>query len=75
MTVPAEGGSPRFHLAELNAALDASDNAVEIVVALRPVMAPEVWRQLAESWELCPVHVVDAAICRDDESECPAGSS
>lgn len=75
MTGPAEEVSPRFHLADLNAALDSSDNAFEIVVALRQLMAPDVWRHLAESWELCPVHVVDAAICRDDEAECPAGSS
>jgi len=29
--------------------------------------------EVCEAWELCPAHMTDSAICRDDELDCEAG--
>lgn len=47
-------------------------NAVDIIFALQPLMPPTLWAPIAEQWEICPEHVCDEAICRDDEADCEA---
>ena len=45
-------------------------DAFEVIEHLQPVMAPVLFKQLCESREICPIHICDIQICRDDELEC-----
>lgn len=47
---------------------------VAVVVAMRPLVAPTVWAELAEAWSICPVHNRHEAECEDAQAECPAGN-
>jgi len=37
---------------------------------LRPLLTAEAFLDLAAAIEVCPVHICDEQICRDDEAEC-----
>lgn len=67
--------SAKIHLDELVAALADEDgpDAFEVIVALRPLMAPTLWTHLADQWEICPEHMTHEDICADDELGCEAG--
>lgn len=46
----------------------------QVVALLEPVLPPDVARELAIAWELCPVHFVDVRICEDDATEACAAA-
>jgi len=37
---------------------------------LKPLLTPEAFLDLAAAIEVCPVHLCDEQICRDDEADC-----
>jgi hypothetical protein len=65
-------------LADAGEALDRSASGtdiIDVVIALRPFMAPTAWASVADAWELCPTHACDERICADDEADCEAGQA
>lgn len=40
--------------------------AIDVALALRPLMAPALHTDLCRAMELCPMHICDERICADD---------
>lgn len=54
--------------------LDSDVDHLLVMEALRAHVPYNFWLQLADAMEVCPEHVVDAAICADDQAlDCEAG--
>lgn len=58
------------------ALLDHDDlDHLEALEALRPVLSPPVFDATCERMEVCPVHLCDEQICRDDQADCAIGDA
>jgi hypothetical protein len=57
-----------------DALLNGDGDHLATLEPLRTLLAPSVFTELCHAVEVCPVHVCDAAICADDEAECPDGN-
>jgi hypothetical protein len=46
--------------------LEHLPDAPELLQSIAPALTPEGRRELSARLELCPVHLIDVAICEDD---------
>jgi hypothetical protein len=58
-------------LAEL--ILESDVDHLELLGKLQGNVALNFWASLTAALEVCPVHICDEQICRDDMADCPAG--
>lgn len=49
---------------------DEDTDHLEILESIRSILTPEHFTAVAESMEVCPIHVCDVEICIDDEETC-----
>lgn len=62
---------PIDHLAGL--LLGGEADHIELLEALKPLLDVTKFTRLCDACEVCPLHIHDAQICRDDHMNCPAG--
>jgi hypothetical protein len=77
ITTQAQAQADRLHAQDVAATelaeLLLETGHLEILEKLQGNVAVNFWATLTATLEVCPVHVCDEQICRDDMADCPAG--